>query len=59
MTQADEITEIANVQREPERKPTIGTVFVLTKVILSQPKTFMANRKMRPDEQRYPPAAAV
>ncbi|MGZ4944535.1 MAG: hypothetical protein ACXV6K_09685, partial [Halobacteriota archaeon] len=53
MTQASEFAELANVQRESERKPMIGTAFVLTKMILSHPKAFMAYRKMRPGEQRY------
>ncbi|MGZ4903117.1 MAG: transglutaminase domain-containing protein [Halobacteriota archaeon] len=53
MTQASEFAELANVQRESERRPMIGTAFVLTKMILSHPKAFMAYRKMRPGEQRY------
>ncbi|MDD1720860.1 MAG: transglutaminase family protein [Euryarchaeota archaeon] len=53
MTQVSEFAELANVQREPKRKPIIGTAFVLTKMILLHPKAFMAYRRMRPGEQRY------
>jgi hypothetical protein len=53
MTQLSEIAELANVQKNPERKPAIETAFVLARIILSHPKAFVAIRRMHPGEQRY------